>query len=887
MEVKTQWHALQADQMVRQVQTDLSAGLAASEAARRLERYGRNVLPEGERRTLLRMFLDQFKDILVLILVAACAVSFMMGEFTDALVILAILLLNGVMGVMQEHKANRAMEALKKMSVPVCEAIRDGKTVEVSSEELVPGDLVILREGNAVPADLRLTECYNLQIDEASLTGESAPVEKALDAQPASTPLAERANMAYAGTHATYGRGRGIVVATGMGREIGQIAALLQQGEATVTPLQRNLAGLGKLLGIITLATCAVVFVAGFLWAYLRPEHKPTIEVFKEMFLVAVSLAVAAIPEGLPAITTIVLALGVYRMSRRNAIVRKLPAVETLGCATYICTDKTGTLTQNRMTVTRAATMNELLEGQGPVKSPQRDDLLRVAALCNDAHIEPDGRRFGDPTELAMLDFVEKQGQSVHGLRERHGRLDEAPFSSSRKLMSTLHEIAGQRRMLVKGAPDVLLGRCRYHEKDGKVVWLEKEHTDAVTRELNGMAAGALRVLGFAWKDVGQSKGIDESDENDLVFVGLMGMIDPPRPEVKLALEEAKSAGISTIMITGDNLLTAKAIAGELGLLEEGDEVISGQQLEEISDEELARRVRKIRVFARVWPEQKLRIVQALQANHEVVAMTGDGVNDAPAIKKADIGVSMGITGTDVAKETADVVLADDNFATIVHAIEQGRVIFENIRKFVMYLLSCNLGEILVVFFPILLGFGSPLSAVQLLLINLVTDALPALALGVDAAEPGIMRRRPRGSKEGIVTGYYMKLVLFNAVFIGAAVIASFLIGLKTTGNLAVAETMALVTLCFDELLRAYSFRSETRSFWQIDPRTNPRLLGAIFLSGLVAVSVVVVPPLRTLFGTDWLDASHWLIALGLSLIPVIAYETWKIVRRRMEARQS
>jgi len=885
------WHAISPQEVAGVLSSDPSAGITFQEAADRLQRQGRNVLPEGKKRTLLRMFLDQFRDLLVLILVAACAVSFAMREITDALVILAILVLNALLGVIQEHKAGRALDALKKMSVPSCEVIRAGRLAEISSEEVVPGDLVVLREGDAIPADLRLTESFNLRTDEASLTGESVPVEKTSECLAADTTLPERVNMAYAGTHVTYGRGMGLAVATGMDRQIGQIAAMLETEEQTVTPLARNLAGLGKLLGIITLATCAAVFVAGILWAQHRPGQGW--EAAKNMFMVAVSLAVAAIPEGLPAITTIVLALGVYRMSRRNAIVRKLPAVETLGCATYICTDKTGTLTQNRMTVTRSVAAEELLAGQTAACEATKVELIRVAILCNDAHIESRGaetRRFGDPTELALLDYAEAQSVSVQAVRADHPRLNEVPFSSERKMMSTVHEIAGRRRILVKGAPDVLLGRCSRYQSGNQALPLADAELEGIHKALDEMTGEALRVLAFAWKDLERTDKIGPEDERDFVLAGMMGMIDPPRTEVKAALQEAQSAGITTIMITGDNLQTARAIADDLGMLQEGDEVLSGRELEEIPPEQLRDRIGRMRVFARVWPEQKLKIVQALQDSGEVVAMTGDGVNDAPAIKRADIGVAMGITGTDVAKETADVVLTDDNFATIVHAIEEGRAIFDNIRKFVLYLLACNLGEILVVFVPILIGFGSPLAAVQILLINLITDGLPALALGVDAPEPGIMTRRPRNPREGIVSGFHMRVVLFNAVFIAGAVILSYLTGRSMEANPAsddrLAETMAFVTLAMAELSRAYSFRSEIHNFWQINPFTNTRLLGAILLSGLIAVSAVVFEPLRQLFRTEVLTGSQWLVALAYSLIPFVAFETFKAVRRLRAARR-
>lgn len=850
------WHTLTQEEVVRTLQSSAERGLSEEEAKIRVSQYGPNVLPEKGQKTIFALLLEQFRDFLVIILIGATVVSFLVGESTDALVIAAILILNAILGVIQEHKANKALEALKKMSVPGCEVIRDGVLKEVSSENLVPGDIVVLREGDFVPADLRLLESRALRIDEASLTGESVAVEKDTGVLSPDVPFPERINMAYAGTLVIYGRGKGIVVATGTKREIGKIALLLEKEDETLTPLQKHLADLGKLLGILVIGICALIFVLGF-WR----ENQ-----LLEMFMTAVSLAVAAIPEGLPAVVTVVLALGVYRMSQRRAIIRKLPAVETLGCTTYICTDKTGTLTENRMQVRESFSLG------GEKK------LFEIAVLCNDASFGEKGF-LGDPTEIALLEYVRNQGLSIEELWNRYPREDEIPFDSTRKMMSTWHTVDGQRELLVKGAPDIVLGRCSFLFHNGQIKPLGKEERSMVEKILEDMAKKALRVLAFAYRADDLPQG---DPEHNLIFVGLLGMMDLPRKEVKSALQEAKKAGITTVMVTGDNALTAQAIAQELEMLASQDIVVTGMELEKWSQEELREKIKHVRVFARVWPEQKLRIVEALQQHHEVVAMTGDGVNDAPALKKADIGVAMGITGTDVAKEVADMVLVDDNFATIVEAIREGRVIFENIRKFVLYLLSCNLGEILVVFIPILLGLMRPLIPVQILLINLVTDGLPALALGVDSPEKDLMARKPRDPKEGIITRYYFRFLFWGAVYIALPVIMSFLWGLRVT-NLEAARTMAFLTLGLGELWRAYSFRSERENFWRIDPRTNLYLLGACLSSILLLVVVVLLPPLGRVFGCAPLNFSQWLVTIGFSIVSLSFYEIRKIILRRRE----
>jgi len=902
------WHAMDTEAVARALQADPRTGLAPAEAEARLRRYGPNALPEEKKRTLLAMFADQFKDFLVLILVGACVVSFALGETTDALAILAILILNALLGVVQEHRAGRALEALKRMTIPTCEVTRRGRPARISSEQVVPGDLVTLREGDLVPADLRILEAHALRVDESSLTGESEPVVKDPAPVPPDTPLAERTSMAYAPAVVTYGRGTGLVVATGAAREVGRIAELLRTQGETITPLQHRLAGFGRLLGVLVLVICAGTFVLGL--ARGLPGW--------EMFITAVSLAVAAVPEGLPAVVTVVLALGVREMSRHRAIVRNLPAVETLGCTTVICTDKTGTLTENRMRVEvvrpawavvpggdRPPAQAEAPAGHtapvrdgprpagnaapdGPAAEALPAALLEAAVLCSDARIEagPDGpQRLGDPTELALLDWAAEAGLDTADLRVRRPRLAEVPFTSERKRMTTLHAFDGGRRLLVKGAPEVLLPLCtRRLTAEGPVPLTEADRR-AVLAEVEAMGAEALRVLALAQRDLPEAETVTEADEADLVLLGLVGMRDPPRAEAREALRQARRAGIRTIMITGDNLQTAEAIARDLGILEPGQASLTGTDLAAMDPETLAEQVARTAVFARVWPEQKLDIVRALQARGETVAMTGDGVNDAPALQAADIGVAMGRGGTDVAKGAADLILTDDNFATIVEAVRRGRVIFDNIRKFVTYLLACNLGEVLAILGPVLAGLGSPLMPVQILLVNLVTDGLPALALGVEPPEPDVMDRPPRGRTEGILTAGLGVTIGLSAASIAAAVIAAFWLGTRT-GSLAVGRTMAFVTLALAELVRAFGARSARRALWRTPLRTNLYLAGACVVSAAVLLAFALVPPLQTVGHTVDLPAGLWAAALVLAIIPTAAQEAAKALARHLDRRR-
>ncbi|NLY39800.1 MAG: HAD-IC family P-type ATPase, partial [Firmicutes bacterium] len=691
----TPWHALPVEQVAEKLGTSLQQGLSREEAERRLAQYGPNELEQMGRKTFLRMFIEQFADFMVIILIIAAVISALLGEFKDAVIIMMIVLLNGLLGAIQENKAEESLAALKKMAAPHAKVLREGRIDVVPAARLVPGDIVVLETGDFVPADIRLSEITNLKIEEAALTGESVPVEKnSQTLDNTEIPLGDRLNMAHTSSLVTYGRGRGIVVETGMATQIGKIAALIQSEEGTKTPLQKRMEVLGKTLGIAALAVCAVIFIVGVLYGK---------ELF-EMFLTAVSLAVAAIPEGLPAIVTIVLAIGVQRMSRRNAIIRKLPSVETLGSATVICSDKTGTLTQNKMSVEKVYFGGRLLEA-GELKEAGGEAwklLVLAGALCNDSYIRvEDGKAavIGDPTENALVELGMRVDLYKDALEQELPRVDEVPFDSARKLMTTVHKHGQGFRVYTKGAPDVLLKACSRILVEGEPRELTAELRDAVDQANSQMAEAALRVLGMAYKELPPDtdlKQVKDELETDLIFIGLCGMIDPPRPEAREAVKLCRKAGIKPVMITGDHAATAMAIARDLGILAEGDTVLTGRELDQMDDEELKEVVRSCSVYARVSPEHKVRIVKAWQSWQDIVAMTGDGVNDAPALKRADIGAAMGIVGTEVAKEASDMVLTDDNFATIVAAVEEGRVIFSNIIKSIQFLLSCNVGEILV-----------------------------------------------------------------------------------------------------------------------------------------------------------------------------------------------
>lgn len=922
-----QWHALSIEEVLRILKTDPQTGLTSEEAKRRLDEYGPNELQEKPPPTFWERLWNQLTDFVVLILLVSAVISVLLGDWIEAAAIMAIVVLNATIGVVQESKAEEALAALKKMAAPEAHVIRDGHRVMVPARELVPGDIVLLEAGTIIPADLRLIESMNLKIEEASLTGESVPVNKYADRQlPEDAGLGDRRNMAYMSTVVTYGRGVGVVVATGMETEIGHIAELIQSVEEEDTPLQKKLDELGKTLGIASLATCGLVFVVGVARPLITGEEVADwVAYIKEFFILAVSLAIAAVPEGLPAVVTICLALGMQEMVKRHALIRSLPAVETLGSAMVICSDKTGTLTQNQMTAVRVwADGKECaitgrgyqpeggfeLEGNAvePDAQPALAATLWGGALCNDAMLEKDGpdgaeyRMVGDPTEGAMVVAAAKAGYWRDELQKRLPRVNEIPFDSERKRMTTIHKVGEGARgkwlpvplsgapyvAVVKGAPDLILDRCAYIMTADGVQPMTTELRQRILDANAAMASQALRVLAVAYRPLNSVPEEPKPDdiEQDLVFLGLEGMIDPARPEVLPAVRRAQGAGLRTIMVTGDYPATAAAIAKEIGILRPGHEIVSGQELETMSDEELARRIDNIDVFARVAPHHKMRIVAALRERGNVVAMTGDGVNDAPALKQADIGVAMGITGTDVTKQTADMVLTDDNYVSIVSAIEQGRVIYSNIRKFVYFLLSCNVAEIMILFLSTLFGWSAPLTAIQLLWLNLLSDGAPALALGMEKGDPDIMDRPPRPPDEPVINREMTVGVIVQTVAITVTVLLAYRLGLNVfagqehTDPQQTAETMAFVTLVMSELLRAYTSRSERYPLWKLGIFTNKYMQYAVGFSVLLLLAVVYlpVPAIREIFNTTPLTLREWLVMLPLIFLPSIAAEVQKAI---------
>ncbi len=932
------FHSTSVEQAATSLGTRLDTGLSREEAQRRLEVYGYNELSERPRPGFLRMLLDQFNNFLVIILIIAAVVSLLLGEVVDAIAIMVIVVLNSIVGVIQESKAEQALAALKKMAAPNAQVIRDGHQITIPSRELVPGDLIVIEAGNYIPADLRLVESYNLKVEEASLTGESVPVDKDEDVVlDEDVTLGDRLNSAFMSTIATYGRGKGIAVATGMKTEIGKIAEMLQSYEEEETPLQGKLNQLGKALGIVCLTICGLIFIYGLirdtqfstifndgLLAYFTNEKKDIVG----LFMTAVSLAIAAVPEGLPAVVTICLALGMQQMIKRHALIRKLPAVETLGCATVICSDKTGTLTQNEMTIVQMWANDKKIkitgEGYNPsgayyfneaVFDPLSDStislLLCGGLACNDAKLEEGQddkggktwRMVGDPTEGAIVVAAAKSGLLREYIEQSCPRVMEIPFDSDRKRMTTIHEISGAENTslavsclpspviaYIKGAPDIILDLCTNVVLNGKEVPLSEKKKEEILSINKNMAGQALRVLAVACRHL-QAKPSSADHaviERELTFVGLMGMIDPARPEVKEAIKVAQGAGLKSVMVTGDYKDTAVAIAGDIGLLTPGGKVFTGAELDKMSDEELVRDIDRADAFCRVSPQHKTRIVDAFKAKGNVVAMTGDGVNDAPALKRANIGVAMGISGTDVTKETADMVLTDDNFASIVSAIEVGRTIYANIRKFVYFLLACNIGEILIVFFSMLLGMPVPFRPIMLLWLNLVTDGAPALALGLEKGEPDIMKRPPRPTNEPVVNRDMRVGLIVVPIVDTIAMLTVFWIGLiRYPGNLAAAQTMAFVALCSSELLRAYTSRSEHYSIFSIGVFSNRWMQWAVGSSFIMVLMAVYVPFLRPFFGTAFLGAADWLCMLPFIIMAPLAAEITKVFLRKRAARRN
>lgn len=894
-----EWYQQSPEEVAQSLDTSLTTGLSSGSAQSKLETFGPNELKEQEGKSFLQKLIAQFSDFLILILIAAALISVFVGEAKDAIVIMSIVIINALLGLYQEGKAEKALEALKKMASPTAKVLRDGNPQEISSSQLVPGDLVILETGDIIPADLRLVESSNLKVEEASLTGESVPVEKrAQETYSEEVSLGDRHNMAYMSTIITYGRGRGIVVETAEGTEIGKIAAMIQTFEEEPTPLQRKLNQLGKVLGMTTIAVCVAVFGIGLLQG----------REILEMFMVSISLAVAAIPEGLPAIVTIVLAIGMNKMVERNAIVKKLLAVETLGATSVICTDKTGTLTQNEMTVVKVLADNKLIEVEGTGYEPVGDFklegstittkessglklLLTIAALANDAKLDNSSgmyRIIGDPTEGALITLAGKAGIDSAELNHMYKRIEEIPFDSERKMMTTFHDMPNDEGVssFTKGAPDIIIDRCNRIILDGKVSEFTPELKSEVLRVNSELSRAALRVLAFAFKEYPSLPTDPSPDENesDMIFVGLTGMIDPPRPEARDAIALCKKAGVNAIMITGDYKETAFAIAKDLGMADTEDQAIMGEKIDGMSDEELQEVVKNTKVFARVSPEHKVRIVSALRANGDIAAMTGDGVNDALAIKKADIGVSMGITGTDVAKNTADMILTDDNFASIVAAVEEGRIIFSNIKKFVYFLLSCNIGEILLVFTSILMNLPVPLLPIQLLWLNLVTDSFPALALGVEKGEPDIMNQPPRNPDEAILDRRMLVGVTFQAIAVAAASLSAYLLALRMYGleNIEEARTITFATLIVAELLRAYSSRSQKFTLVKIGIFSNKSMVYATLGAFLLLLAVIYIPFMNGIFYTFPLSFVDWEIVLSFAFIPLVVGELTKVVMAKI-----
>ncbi len=890
---EVRWHALELEEVLKKLDTSLE-GLSNDEARKRLEKYGPNEIKTEKGVSPWRILLGQFESPLVLMLLLATGLSFLIGELTDAITIVAIVIASALLGFYQEYKAERAVEALKKMAALTARVLRDGKEVTVKASEVVPGDILILQAGDKVAADARIIESINLRVDEAPLTGESYSVEKTSGKVPPETPVPDRINMVFSGTVVTYGKGTAVVVATGHNTELGKIAKTIQEAGKKETPLERRMAYLGKLLAALSLSTAAFVAVVGiFIWKY---------DILTMAFW-AISLAVAAVPEALPAVVTGALAVGMYRMAKRNAIITRLPAVETLGSTTYICADKTGTMTKGEMTARKIYVSNRIIDVTGsgydpkgellingekvdPRKVKELELLLLAGVLNNDARIEEVEEKrtiVGDTTEGALLVLAEKAGINIEEVKSTYPRIGEIPFSSERKRMSTFHKTPeNEYYLFIKGAPEVIISLCRYIMKNGEIVELTDEEREKIKKVNDDFARKGLRNLAFAFRVAGEEEvsSPHEKHESDLVFLGLVGMMDPPRPEVKEALELCRRAGISVAMITGDHKLTAVAIAKELGLYGEGDLVLTGADLDTMSFDELLKVVEKTRVYARVSPEHKLSIVRALKKRGHIVAMTGDGVNDAPALKAADIGIAMGITGTEVAKEASDMILADDNFATIVAAVKEGREIFENVRKYLSYLLRCNIAEIIIPLLATFFALPLPFYAVHYLWINLVTDGLPALALGIDPADPDIMERPPRKPDAPVLSRQEVLLFLvFTPILASALLLGDFAYNYHILGKSETeARTVLFTSMILTELLLALSTRSLRYSVFKVGVFKNKFLILALIASLLMQLMILYVPPLAVAFKVVPPTGNDWIQAIAIAGAVFIIIETLKTI---------
>jgi Ca2+-transporting ATPase len=876
---------MEAGDLIRELGVNEATGLTMAEVAERQSRYGLNQIESGSKKSFFRMFVEQFRSFMIIVLLIAAAISGVVGVMEgegllDTFIILGILVVNAVIGALQEKKAETSLEALKELAAPLSKVLRDNAVTEVDTRDIVPGDIVILETGAIIPADIRLTEAINLKIQESSLTGESVPSDKTSYALTGDDiALGDRKNMAFSSGMVTYGRGRGVVVATGMSTEVGRIADMLSHASGTETPMSRRLNELGKLLGIVALTICAVIFGVGVLYGNSAIS----------MFMTAVSLAVAAIPEGLPAVSTIVLAIGVQRMVKNNAIIRTLPSVETLGSASVICSDKTGTLTQNKMTVVEAYVnhRHDIINRSAPGSKLNNEEknLLLISVLCADAtmRVNEYGRisYTGDPTETALLDFAGLYDLRKEEAERAYPRVAEIPFDSERKRMTTVNLIGDRETMVnVKGGLEEVLSVCDRIIIHGEVRALGGDDLGKIREANQKMTDSALRVLAMAFKEYEQApEEITIGQiEKGLIFTGLMGMIDPARPEVVEAVRKCNTAGIRAVMITGDHKGTAMAIAREIGIYHDDDKAVTGTEIERMDDDELAASVRGISVYARVAPEHKVRIVKAWQSHGEVVAMTGDGVNDAPALKQADIGAAMGIVGTDVAKGASDMILTDDNFATIVSAVEEGRRIYDNILKVIQYLLSTNVGEIFLILVTSVFNMGMPLLPIHILWINLVTDSLPALALSVEPPGEGIMNRKPRNTGSGFMTRGMVWRVLYQGLMIGTIPLLAYITGLRD-GGVELGRTMAFATLMFAQLVHVRNLHSVTKSSFLFNPLKNKALIAAIVLSALIGLIVLIVPPVRDAFSLADLDIRHWVMVILMSLVPVPVVELFKVLR--------